>query len=327
VSTTSPDQLVLFHKGTDLQQLRVEEERLMKACRAENTIRAYAAGWRCFEAWCAASGRTALPASEETIRLYATACIVKGYRLDTIRLHLSAISGKHRDMSQPEPPRKGVFILLMNAARELKEAPGGKEAITPDHITRISHRLIVSKSLIDARDRAIIVFGFALGWRRSELAELKLSDLKFSGDVLWVHLRFSKTDQVAKGRKTCLQKGEHNETCPIRAIRSWINVRGNWDGPLFTPFVPLRRPEELIRTKMSGEGILDVVKRHLERIGEDPDLYGAHSLRAGMVTAASAKGASLAAIMERTGHRSIESVLRYVRNGDALRVNPLAGVL
>jgi Phage integrase family. len=46
-----------------------------------------------------------------------------------------------------------------------------------------------------------------------------------------------------------------------------------------------------------------------------------------MVTAAAENGASLAAIMQRTGHRSVEMVMRYVRPAQAFKADPLKGVL
>ena len=53
----------------------------------------------------------------------------------------------------------------------------------------------------------------------------------------------------------------------------------------------------------------------------------AHSLRAGCVTAAARAGAPVAAIMARTGHRSIGTVMQYVRPASAFDLDPLRGVL
>lgn len=70
-----------------------------------------------------------------------------------------------------------------------------------------------------------------------------------------------------------------------------------------------------------------VLKRALRLIGEDPDSFGAHSLRAGFVTAAAEAGASEISIIQRTGHRSVATVLGYVRPAQVFRSNPIAGVL
>jgi site-specific recombinase XerC len=55
--------------------------------------------------------------------------------------------------------------------------------------------------IIGARDRALILLGFAGAFRRSELVGLDLEDCAFGKDGLTVTLRRSKTDQQGVGRK------------------------------------------------------------------------------------------------------------------------------
>jgi integrase len=49
--------------------------------------------------------------------------------------------------------------------------------------------------------------------------------------------------------------------------------------------------------------------------------YEGHSLRAGHVTAAAIAGASERSIMNQTGHRSVQMVRRYIRDGNLFRDN------
>jgi integrase len=58
-----------------------------------------------------------------------------------------------------------------------------------------------------------------------------------------------------------------------------------------------------------------------ERAGLDPAKYAGHSLRAGHATAAAIAGASERSIMAQTGHRSVQMVRRYIRDGSLLRGN------
>ena len=48
-------------------------------------------------------------------------------------------------------------------------------------------------------DRALLLVGFAGGFRRSELVSLNVGDLEFTEDGLVVRLRRSKTDQEPMG--------------------------------------------------------------------------------------------------------------------------------
>jgi site-specific recombinase XerD len=54
----------------------------------------------------------------------------------------------------------------------------------------------------DARDRALLLTGFAGGFRRSELVGLDLADIERARQGMIVTLRHSKTDQEGAGRRS-----------------------------------------------------------------------------------------------------------------------------
>ncbi|GGN88146.1 hypothetical protein GCM10010112_71350 [Actinoplanes lobatus] len=54
-------------------------------------------------------------------------------------------------------------------------------------------------SLVGIRDTALLVLGFALGARRSELASLDIADLAFTAEGVQVEIRTSKTDRAPTG--------------------------------------------------------------------------------------------------------------------------------
>ena len=72
----------------------------MRASRAENTRRAYAADWRNFTTWASAAGLQPLPAAPETVGLYLAAEAAH-LRLGTLARHLVAITAAHRAAGQP----------------------------------------------------------------------------------------------------------------------------------------------------------------------------------------------------------------------------------
>jgi site-specific recombinase XerD len=67
------------------------------------------------------------------------------------------------------------------------------------------------------RDRALLLMGFAGGFRRAELAQLAVEDVARDKDGLVVTLRRSKTDREGQGRRVALPYGARPETCPVRA--------------------------------------------------------------------------------------------------------------
>jgi integrase len=142
--------------------------------------------------------------------------------------------------------------------------------------------------------------------------------LAFSVEGLAINLRRSKTDQEGQGRIVALPFGKHQETCPVLAMRTWLDAAGIMAGAVFCSFFHggRIRPERL-----SDHAVAAIVKRYCVRAGLDPKLFSGHSLRAGFVTSAARAGEPERRIMRQTGHRSIEMVLRYVRNANQFTDN------
>ena len=63
------------------------------------------------------------------------------------------------------------------------------------------------------------------------------------------------------------------------------------------------------------------MKRAAGTLGLNAEAFGGHSLRAGLATSAAAAGASERSIMDQTGHRSVQMVRRYIRDGSLFRDN------
>jgi integrase len=172
--------------------------------------------------------------------------------------------------------------------------------------------------LIGARDRALVLLGFAGAFRRSELVGLDVADCTFGKDGLTVTLRRSKTDQEGQGRKIGIPYGSNPETCPVRNIQAWLEVAGINSGSLFRS---ITRHGRVRPGRLSGIDVARVVKKLAERAGLDPAKYAGHSLRAGHATSAAIAGASERSIMIQTGHRSVQMVRRYIRDGSLFREN------
>jgi integrase len=71
-------------------------------------------------------------------------------------------------------------------------------------------------------DRAILLIGFAGAFRRSELVALDIADLQFTPAGVVITLRRSKTHQEGRGMSKGIPMGLFPTTCPVRALRVWI---------------------------------------------------------------------------------------------------------
>jgi hypothetical protein len=67
-------------------------------------------------------------------------------------------------------------------------------------------------------------------------------------------------------------------------------------------------------------------KAHAERVGLDPALFAGHSLRAGFLTSAAKRGASIFEMIDVSRHRSVGTLRDYVRDAEIFKDHAGAGV-
>jgi integrase len=189
-------------------------------------------------------------------------------------------------------------------------------------------------TLAGLRNRALLLLGFAGALRRSELVSLDVEDLDFTSDGLVVTLRRSKTDQDAQGRQIGVPYGRRLKMCPVRSLQSWLEVADIRSGAIFREItrgdrIATAYMDKLGRQRglrLSDKTVALVVKRAAKAAGFDPGRYAGHSLRGGLATSAAAAGATERSIMATTGHRSVQTVRRYIRVGELFRENAAGAV-
>jgi len=293
----------------------------LRAARSPNTLRAYRADWADFTAWCARRRLDPLPAEPATVALYLTD-LAETCKPSTLQRRISAIAQAHSAAGHQPPTQnhavRGVWagIRRVKGTAQTRKAP----AVTAE-VRRMVETL--PTGLAGARDRALLLLGFAGAFRRSELVSLDLADVASTRDGLVVTLRRSKTDQEGQGRLVGIPYGGRPATCPVRAYEDWLVASGIAQGPLFRA---VNRHGALSQARLSDRAVALVVKRAAAAAGLDPARYAGHSLRAGLVTAAAAAGVSERVIMTQTGHRSVTMVRRYIRDASLFEENAAASV-
>ena len=281
------------------------------------TRRGYAADWKSFTRWCDEKGLLALPATPETVALYISDCANR-LKASSIQRHVSAISQGHCALGHESPCRNPIVRSVMAGIRRtLGTAPTQKAPLLTADLKAMVDAL--PNSTIGIRDRALLLLGFACASRRSELVSLDVGDLSFSDDGIAVLLRRSKTDQEGVGRKIGVPRLPASEYCPVCATQAWLDTSSITTGPLFRPVALGGRIGE---RRLSDRTVAILIKKRLPD-GKDRAAYSGHSLRAGFVTAACCGGASIKAICNQTGHRSISTVMRYIREASLFKGNAL----
>jgi site-specific recombinase XerD len=293
-----------------------QSREFIRASKSESTLRGYQSDWRAFCAWCEGHGVCPLPAAAETVASYIAEC-AGWLKVGSIQRRLNAIAEAHKAMGLESPTASGmVKNTLKGIRRTVGTAAVQKAAALTDDIRAMMNA--TDTGLIGVRDRALILLGFAGAFRRSELVGLDLADLEFNRDGLTVTLRRSKTDQDGQGRKVGIPYGSNPETCPVRVFQFWLERVNLSSGPVFRS---IDRHGVVQPRRLSGIDVARIVKKLAERAGLDAARYAGHSLRAGHATSAAIAGASERSIMNQTGHRSVQMVRRYIRDGNLFREN------
>jgi integrase len=213
--------------------------------------------------------------------------------------------------------RAGIVRNTMKGIRRtLGTAPAQKAPALTEEIRAMVEA--ADAGLIGMRDRALLLLGFAGAFRRSELVGLDVEDCTFGRDGLTVALHRGKTDQEGAGRKVGIPYGSYPATCPVCTVQDWLTQSAITTGPLFRS---ITRHGKVQERGLSGIDVARIVKKLCKRVGLEAARFAGHSLRAGHATAAAIAGASERSIMQQTGHRSVQMVRRYIRDGSLWREN------
>jgi site-specific recombinase XerD len=312
--------LVLAESPVTRKALEKTDAYIQEA-KAANTRRAYRSDWQDFAAWCGAANRCALPADPPTVALYLTT-LAEVARVSTLTRRLSSISQAHQAASHSSPTQEVLVRTVMAGIRRVKgTAQAGKRPLSVEDLRKMTAKL--PDTVQGIRDRAVLLLGFAGAFRRSELVALDGDDLVFTGDGLTVTIRRSKTDQEGEGRKVGIPYGSNPKTCPIRAMKAWLD---RIEGAPGAVFCPINRHGQFGKGRLTPQGVAIIVKRWTGQAGLGSLDYAGHSLRAGLATAAAAAGVSERAIMAQTGHKSLTTVRKYIREGSLFLENAAARV-
>lgn len=175
----------------------------------------------------------------------------KGIRPSTLSVCISAIAYEHERAGHPSPTDdRSVKKTWRGIRRRLGTAAKKKEPLSAGDLQRMMEAL--PEGLTGVRDRALILLGFAGGFRRSELVALQHAHLRFVGQGLEAFLERSKTDQEQQGHAKMISYGSDPATCPVRAVKDWIELSSVVSGPLFRP---INRHGQLGSRALTGHAV------------------------------------------------------------------------
>lgn len=168
--------------------------------------------------------------------------------------------------------------------------------------------LIDSNTIIGKRDKAILSLLFHLALRRSEVASLKISDIKANGEFTVIQFIGKRN----KRREIPLKPEV------VQVIREYLTATGRdfqSEGYLFQSHSNRNNNSDGI----TPEAVFYMVRRYISNANIEKTI-SPHSFRHSAVTIALDNGSSYREVMNLTGHSDTRLVMRYDR-GDKLKNN------
>lgn len=288
-----------------------------------NTQRAYASDWALFSDWCDDKRVSNLPAAPHTVAAFI-ADESQHCKPSTLRRRLAAITKMHSIAGHPNPCAvAAVKSTMKGIERTFGVAVASKAPATYDKVEKMIG-VCPATTLDGIRARAIILFGYAGAFRRSELVNLLVDDLKWSADGVTVTVRRSKTDQRGAGHTKAIPYIK-DALCAATALKVWLTAANIKDGYVFRGFTRNGMPKAAGR--LSDHAIAIIVKEAARRCGLESITFSGHSLRAGHVTEARSRGVADSSTMSTTGHKRVETLDAYDRRENAFQRTSAGDVL
>ena len=295
----------------DIVSIELETLNNIKSSKSLNTIRAYKSDFRDFSNFCKKNNFKSLPADPKIVSFYITH-LSSISKVSTLKRRLASISVVHKikgfyiDIKHPL-----IIENFMGIQRKLGVFQKSKKPILINELKEIIKTIESTEKneIKKIRNKALILLGFAGGFRRSELVNIKLDDLEFTKEGLKIFIQRSKTDQSGEGMTKAIPYFKDKNFCPVVSIKNWIEI--------------IKSKTNSLIFDISDKMVAVLIKKYLQKAGFDNTKYSGHSLRSGFATVAADHGADEKSIMNMTGHKSSTMVRRYIKETNLFKNNPL----
>ena len=294
---------------TDVKSLELETLKNLKSSKANNTLRAYKADFKDFTLFCQQNGLNSMPSEPKIITLYLTH-LSKSSKYSTLKRRLASISVIHRLNGHYLDTKHPVITENLLGIKRVKGTyQKAKKPILINDLKAIINAINKDKNQINrSKNKALLLVGFAGGFRRSELVAIFLDDVEFVPEGVKIFVRRSKTDQSGEGMTKGIPYFSSPDYCPVISLKDWIQEGKIKSGKIFD---------------MSDKNVALTIKKYAAIAGLDQNKYSGHSLRSGFATSTAELGAEERSIMAMTGHKTTQMVRRYIKEANLFKNNAL----
>ncbi len=294
---------------TDVKSLEIETLKNLKSSKANNTLRAYKADFRDFAIFCQNNGFASMPTEPKILTLYLTH-LSKTSKYSTLKRRLASISVIHKLNGHYLDTKHPVITENLLGIKRVKGTyQKAKKPILINDLKLIINAINQDNNQKNrVKNKALLLIGFAGGFRRSELVSTLLEDIEFVTEGVKIFVKRSKTDQSGEGMTKGIPYFMSPNYCPVVSLKNWIKESKIKSGKIFD---------------MSDRNVALIVKKYAGIAGLDQNKYSGHSLRSGFATSTAETGAEERSIMAMTGHKTTQMVRRYIKEANLFKNNAL----
>ena len=307
-----------------MEQLQLEVQGLLADSVAPRTHSVYQRAWNFFRWFILRHGLNSPnfhpnfhPSLHQLVQFIAFMSIAN-YSPATIASYVSGISSTLRLYSLPDMTQHFIIKRLLDGCRRRNHSRDTRRPITLDILRLIIpalHSVCVShfEALLFRVAFLLAFFGFMrvgelTAPTRSANSPLRRCDVTLrhlpSGNVVELHVRFSKTDQYGNGCVICIPTVSNGGIlCPVRAASQYLRD---------SPHHHIHFLSHFDGTPMTRSQFTAILKRSLAFVGIQDSRYTSHSFRIGAATSAAMAGIPEHEI-QRMGRWQSGVFRRYIR--------------
>ncbi len=302
--------------GSALEQIERElyrDPRLQSA----HTRRAYLGDLRAFELW-----RANAPMTKGLVESYAVHLHEQDRSPNSINRALAAVRWWARRLAdlvfeEPMPKVQRDEIVLQAARVAAVHDIKGERQLRGRHIANSELQALLRACRHDAtpagrRDGALFALAWTTGLRRSEIAALRLDDIKSADDYLVIAVQ-GKGNKVRQAYLYTAAPWHHQ----------WLAQRGPEAGPLFCRIFKGGKVSR--DRRLTADGLAKILaKRSLEAALAEPITW--HDFRRTFAGNLLDNGTDLATVQRLLGHTSPTTTSNYDRRGEATRQRAIRNI-
>ena len=297
-----------------IDKIKDTSQTILDNLEADNTKLAYKKDFNHLLDFCSDFNLDISLLTASDFRAFIADQLSRGFAHSTLKRRLVGINKKLlKEYGYNFKGNEEVKEFMRGAARTREkvsdQVKSSKEAAKPvevDQVIKAIELIEFSKGrnkYQKLRDKAMILLCYTGMFRRSELTAIQVEHLNFVSGGVEITLPYSKSNQTGEKEIKAIPFSKTVQMCPVRVLQEILS-KYKIDGYVFQS---ITRGKKLTGKRISDLSFYKLVK---EIFGQE---ITPHSLRAGSITAAYKNGANIKEIMQRSGHKDLNTAMSYVR--------------